>query len=53
MNWQEKIYSKEKLNLLIIILLLNLFSFSLGFIIGAKIFIPNPIIINGSSCSGN
>jgi hypothetical protein len=47
MRWREKFQSKEKLNLLFIILLLNLFSFGLGFIIGAKIFVPNPIIING------
>jgi len=46
MKIKEKLKNKEKLNLLIIILLLNLLSFALGFIIGAKIFIPNPIIID-------
>lgn len=53
MSWREKFQSKEKLNLLIIIILLNLFSFGLGFIIGAKVFIPNPIIINGQYNSSN
>lgn len=50
---KEKFQNKEKLNLLLIILLLNLFTFSLGFIIGAQIFVPNPIIINGRLSSGN
>jgi len=46
---KEKFKNKEKLTLLLIILLLNLFSFGLGFIVGSKIFLPNPIIINGVS----
>jgi hypothetical protein len=49
MAFKEKFQNKERLTLLLIILLLNLFSFSLGFIIGSKIFLPNPIIINGVS----
>ncbi len=44
---KEKFQNKEKLTLLVIILLLNLMSFALGYIVGAKIFVPNPIIING------
>jgi hypothetical protein len=46
--FKEKFQNKEKLTLLVIILLLNLLSFALGFIIGSQLFIPNPIIINGS-----
>jgi len=49
MAWREKFQNKEKLTLLLILVLLNLFSFGLGFIIGSKIFEPNPIIINGVS----
>lgn len=45
---KEKFQNKEKITLLVIILLLNLMSFALGFIVGAKIFVPNPIIINGA-----
>lgn len=41
---KEKFQHKEKLRLFIIILLLNLISFALGFIIGSKVFIENPII---------
>ncbi len=45
-----KLKDKQKLKILIIILLLNFLSFGLGFIVGAKIFIPNPIIIeNGNN----
>jgi len=49
MAFKDKFQSKERLTLLLIILLLNLFSFGLGFIVGSKIFLPNPIIINGVS----
>ncbi len=43
---KEKFQNKEKITLLVIILLLNLISFALGFIVGGQIFTPNPIIIN-------
>jgi hypothetical protein len=49
MALKEKFQNKERLTLFLIILLLNLFSFGLGFIVGSKIFFPNPIIINGVS----
>jgi hypothetical protein len=47
MNLKEKFHQPEKLKLFIIILLLNLISFALGFIIGAKVFIENPIVFYG------
>jgi hypothetical protein len=46
---KEKFQNKERLILLLILILLNLFSFGLGFILGSRIFQPNPIIINGVS----
>jgi len=46
---KEKFQNKERLTLLLILILLNLFSFGLGFILGSKIFQSNPIIINGVS----
>jgi hypothetical protein len=49
MKFTEKFKNKEKLTLLIIILLLNFLSFAAGFTIGAKIFIPNPIIIDANN----
>lgn len=48
-KFKNNLHNKEKLTLLIVILLLNLFSFGLGFIIGSAVFKPNPIIINGVS----
>lgn len=48
MVWQQKFRDKNRLKLLIIILLLNFLSFGLGFVAGSKIFNPNPIIINGN-----
>jgi hypothetical protein len=47
--FKEKFQNKERLILLLILILLNLFSFGLGFILGSRIFQPNPIIINGVS----
>jgi hypothetical protein len=49
MNLKEKFQNKERLIFLLTLILLNLFSFGLGFILGSKIFQPNPIIINGVS----
>jgi hypothetical protein len=46
---KEKFQNKQRLTLLFTLILLNLFSFGLGFILGSKIFQPNPIIINGVS----
>ncbi|BCX15337.1 MAG: hypothetical protein KatS3mg097_229 [Candidatus Parcubacteria bacterium] len=48
MNLKEKIKDKFYQKLFIIIILLNLLSFGLGFIIGSQMLIPNPIIINGN-----
>jgi hypothetical protein len=45
--FKEKFQNKQKINLLIILILLNLFSFGIGFILGSQIFQPNSIIING------
>jgi hypothetical protein len=45
--FKEKFQNKQRLTLLLILILLNLFSFGLGFILGSRIFQPNPIIING------
>jgi hypothetical protein len=45
--FKEKFQNKERLTFLLILILLNLFSFGLGFILGSRIFQPNPIIING------
>jgi hypothetical protein len=47
--FKEKVQNKQRLMLLLTLILLNLFSFGLGFILGSKIFQPNPIIINGVS----
>jgi hypothetical protein len=47
--FKEKFQNKQKLTLLLTLILLNLFSFGLGFILGSRIFQPNPIIINGVS----
>ena len=49
MSLKEKFQNKEKLILLLTLILLNFFSFGLGFVIGSKIFQSNPIIINGVS----
>jgi hypothetical protein len=49
MAFKDKFQNKERFALLLIILILNLFSFGLGFIVGSEIFLPNPIIINGIS----
>jgi len=49
MNLRGKFQNKERLTLLLLLILLNLFSFGLGFVIGSEIFQPNPIIINGVS----
>jgi hypothetical protein len=46
---KEKFQNKQRLTLLLTLILLNLFSFGLGFILGSRIFQPNPIIINGVS----
>lgn len=48
MNLKEKLKDKFYQKLFIIIILLNLLSFGLGFIIGSGMFIPNPIIIHGN-----
>jgi hypothetical protein len=46
---KEKFQNKQRLVFLLVLILLNLFSFGLGFILGSKIFQPNPIVINGVS----
>jgi len=46
---KEKFQNKQRLIFLLVLILLNLFSFGLGFILGSKIFQPNPIVINGVS----
>jgi hypothetical protein len=47
--FKEKFQNKQRLVFLLVLILLNLFSFGLGFILGSKIFQPNPIVINGVS----
>lgn len=45
MDFKEKLKDKKRLTLLIFLILLSLFNFGLGFLVGSRFYEPNPIII--------
>lgn len=46
MRLKEKLKDKKRIQLFILLILLNFLSFGFGFLIGSKFLISNPIIIN-------